>query len=344
MSVPPAKSESCKQRREAHLIPKELSFYRTGLIAYGAGGHCRENNRCVTTHSNRISILGLEAIMFNPTQIVIQAFVEELKGKYGLIYGNLEPAYPDIIGFVARLALENIANSDATYHDMNHTIMVTLVGQEILLGKHTSEGGVTPHDWLHFMISLLCHDIGYVRGVCRGDRKGHYVSNEKGDAVAISAGATDASLTPYHVTRSKLFVRERFGKVSLTHIDTREIEANIEHTRFPVPEQEQHASTADYPGLLRAADLIGQLADINYLRKTSALFAEFRETGASEKLGYRTPDDLRAAYPAFFWNAVRPYIGDALRYLQVTQEGKQWIANLYAHVFSEEHRGAITEA
>jgi hypothetical protein len=100
---------------------------------------------------------------------------------------------------------------------MNHTIMVTLVGQEILLGKHTSEGGVTPHDWLHFMISLLCHDIGYVRGVCWGDRNGHYVCNEDGDLVPITAGATDASLTPYHVTRSKLFVRERFGK-SLTHI------------------------------------------------------------------------------------------------------------------------------
>jgi len=26
---------------------------------------------------------------------------------------------------------------------------------------------------------------------------------------------------------------------------------------------------------------------------------------------------------------------------RVTQEGKQWIANLYAHIFSEEHRGAI---
>jgi hypothetical protein len=225
------------------------------------------------------------------------------------------------------------------YHDMNHTIMVTLVGQEILRGKHTRDGGVTPRDWLHFTISLLCHDIGYVRGVCRDDRDGHYVCNEKGDLAPISAGATDASLTPYHVTRSKLFVRERFGKVSLTHIDTREIEANIEHTRFPVPEHEQHTSTADYPGLLRAADLIGQLADINYLRKTSALFAEFQETGAIEKLGYQTSDDLRAAYPAFFWQAVRPYIGDALRYLRVTQEGKQWISNLYAHVFSEEHRG-----
>jgi hypothetical protein len=277
--------------------------------------------------------------MFNPTEIVIQAFVQHLQNMYGQIYGVLEPAYPDIIGFVARLSLENIADSDAAYHDMNHTIMVTLVGQEILRGKHIRDGGVTPRDWLHFTISLLCHDIGYVRGVCRDDRDGHYVCNEKGDLAPISAGATDASLTPYHVTRSKLFVRERFGKVSLTHIDTREIEANIEHTRFPVPECEQHTSTADYPGLLRAADLIGQLADINYLRKTSALFAEFQETGAIQKLGYQTSDDLRAAYPAFFWKAVRPYIGDALRYLRVTQDGKQWISNLYAHVFSEEHRG-----
>jgi hypothetical protein len=279
--------------------------------------------------------------MFNPTQIVVEAFVEQLQDMYERIYGVLEPGYPGIIGFIGRLALENIANSDAPYHDINHTIMVTLVGQEILRGKHTSEGGITPRDWLHFMISLLCHDIGYVRGVCRGDRDGHYVCNFKGDVVAIPDGSTDASLTTYHVTRSKLFVRERFGKVSLTHLDTKEIEANIEHTRFPVPEDEQHASTGDYPGLVRAADLIGQLADVNYLRKTSALFAEFRETGVSKKLGFRTPDDLRAADPGFFWKTVKPYIGDALRYLRVTQEGKLWIANLYAHVFSEEHRGTI---
>lgn len=280
--------------------------------------------------------------MFNPTEIVIHAFVQHLRNMYGQIYGVLEPGYPDIIGFVARLSLENIADSDAAYHDMNHTIMVTLVGQEILRGKHIRDGGVSPRDWLHFTISLLCHDIGYVRGVCRGDRDGQYVCNERGDVASITAGATDASLSPYHVTRSKLFVRERFGKAGLTHIDALEIEANIEHTRFPVPENEGHTNTADYPGLVRAADLIGQLADVNYLRKTSALFAELQETGATDKLGYQTSDDLRAAYPTFFWQAVRPYIGDALRYLRVTQEGKQWISNLYAHVFSEEHRGEFS--
>ena len=82
--------------------------------------------------------------MFNPTQIVIKAFVDELQVMYAQTYGILEPSYPGIMGFVARLALENIATSDAAYHDVNHTIMVTLVGQEILRGRHISVGGVTP--------------------------------------------------------------------------------------------------------------------------------------------------------------------------------------------------------
>jgi len=277
--------------------------------------------------------------MFNPTQIVIETFVSELKLTYERTYGLLEPSYPGVIGFVARLSLENISSSDAAYHDVNHTIMVTSVGQEILRGRHLSVGGVTPQDWLHFIVSLLCHDIGYVRGVCRGDGDGLYVTNLAGDKVSLPEGATDAALTPYHVARSKLFVRERFGKIGLSQINSSQIEANIEHTRFPVPQDEEHAPTGDLPGLPRAADLIGQLADINYLRKTSALFTEFRETGAIEKLKYNSPADLRANYPQFFWQVVRPYIEDALRYLRVTQEGKQWIANLYANVFSTEHKG-----
>jgi hypothetical protein len=229
--------------------------------------------------------------MFNPTLIVIEAFIRELRAMYERTYGMLEPEYPAILNFAAQLALENIANSDAAYHDVNHTIMVTLVGQEILRGRHISVGGVTPHDWLHFIISLLGHDIGYVRGICRDDRDGSYVINLAGDKVSLPEGATDASMAPYHVARSKLFVRERAAKARV-QLDTAQIEANIEHTRFPVPEDEQHQSTDDFPGLVRAADLIGQLADINYLRKQTALFEEFRETGVSDKLGYNSVADL----------------------------------------------------
>ncbi len=53
--------------------------------------------------------------------------------------------------------------------------------------------------------------------------------------MSLPDGSTDAAMTPYHVARSKLFVRERFGKTGLSHFDTSVIEANIEHTRFPFP-------------------------------------------------------------------------------------------------------------
>src|SRR5262249_39272651 len=125
-------------------------------------------------------------------------------------------------------------------------------------------------------------------------------------------------------------------KSGASHVDTMEIEANIEHTRFPVPEEEQHSSTADYPGLLRAGDLIGQSAAVTYLRKIPSLFADSRETGINEKLGFRNPEDSRRAYPRFCWSKVKPYIADALNYLRVSQEGKFWIANPYVHVLSEE--------
>jgi len=273
--------------------------------------------------------------MFNPTEVVIDAIEKQLRDAYLRTYTTLEPSYPGIISFVGRMALEIIANSDAPYHDLNHTIAVTLVGQEILKGKHLRDGGVSPQDWLNFTVALLCHDIGYVRGVCRNDRDGCFVINAENETVDLAPGATDAALAPYHVERGQIFIRERFG--DNLNIDVETVCANIEYTQFPVPEEYGAESGPDYPVLLRAADLIGQLGDPHYMRKISALFMEFEETGVNAKLGYQTSADLRAAYPAFFWNMVGPYIGGGLRYLRMTQNGKQWVANLYAHIFAEEH-------
>ena len=70
--------------------------------------------------------------MFNPTAVVIDAFVNELRKGYVSTYTTLEPDYPGIIDYVGHMALELIANSDAPYHDLGHTMCVTLVGQEVL--------------------------------------------------------------------------------------------------------------------------------------------------------------------------------------------------------------------
>ena len=275
--------------------------------------------------------------MFHPTTCAINAMVENLHQTYRQTYGQLEPDYAGMLAWAGRMALETIVNSDALYHDVNHTIMVTQAGQAILQGKHGWEGGVTPRDWLHVVLALLYHDIGFVRGILRGDRPGVYRTGIGEETITLPRGATDASLTPYHVDRGKRFVRERFAGHAI--LDAEVLAANIERTRFPVPTSRAYQRTDDYPGLVRAADLIGQLADPHHQRKFPALFAEFSETGVQAQLGYETLDDLRDAYPTFYHTVVTPYIDAGLRHLQATHVGKTWIANLYAHVFAIEQHG-----
>ena len=153
--------------------------------------------------------------------------------------------------------------------------------------------------------------------------------------MGLPRGASDAGLTAHHVERSKIAVFERFA----THefVDAERVARAIELTRFPVPDDGDHAETATEAGLMRAADLIGQLGDPLYPRKLNALFHEFHEAGLCATLGYADPADLAERYPAFFWSKVEPVIGDAIRALDLTVEGRRWVANLYAHVFAIEH-------
>jgi hypothetical protein len=180
-----------------------------------------------------------------------------------------------------------------------------------------------------------------VRGICKDDKDGLIATGIGDETAEVPPGASDAVLSPYHVDRSKLFVRERFGKGMLmgmvAEIDAEVIASYIEITRFPVPGDDWYKDTKGYPGLVRAADFIGQLGDPNRPRKSPALFFEFEEIGSNEALGYERPGDLHDNYAKFYWDVVSPYIQEALRYLRVTQEGKQWIANLYANVFGAEH-------
>jgi len=279
--------------------------------------------------------------MLNWRQIMIETFVEQLQKAYQRTYTNLDREFGDIVAWSGRLVLENISNSDALYHDVEHTIMVTLAGLAIIDGKHLREGGVSPRDWMHFVIALLCHDIGYVKGVCKNDTRDSFATGIGDEVAPLPPGGTDIVLTPYHVDRSKLYVRERFGGSLLKEmnksLDAELIASFIEVTRFPSPEGKLYRDTKSYGGLVRAADFIGQLGDPGQLRKAPALFYEFQEIGANEKYGYKSPEDIRAKYSKFYWEQVSPYIQDALGYLRLTQEGKQWIANMQSHVFESEH-------
>ena len=263
---------------------------------------------------------------YNFKYLTIDRFGQGLEDEFLDAYGRRGEEFAGYVNWIGRFALENIANSDILYHDVEHTMLVTTVGQQILLGKHLLEGGVSPREWAHFVTALLCHDIGYVRGICQLDGKGVYATGIGDETVELPPGATDAMMTPYHVDRSKQFVIERFGRETMLDIDSELVAEFIEATRFPATDKPDRDKTVSYPGLVRAADLIGQLADPDYLRKLPALFHEFEETGASERLGYDSPEDLREGYPNFYWKMVSQHVHKGLDYLRVTREGREWEA------------------
>ena len=278
-----------------------------------------------------------EAVITVP-ELAAEALGSFLADQITRRFGSTDAALTELIPSAARLALECIGNSDALYHNVEHTMLVTLAGYDIMRGRALLIP-TDATDFAHLIFACLFHDIGYVRGILEGDGPDGYVIDAKGGKTKLPRGASDAALIAYHVDRSKLFVMDRLATSKF--VDAARIARAIEFTRFPP--QELDDKHKEEGMLVRAADLIGQLADVNYLRKIPALFSEFEETGANQKLGYRSSADLRAKYPEFFWTVVSPYIGDALRYLSLTQEGKLWISNLYSHVFSQEHRHRLLD-
>jgi hypothetical protein len=248
-------------------------------------------------------------------------------------FSNPDRRVENIVSHAARFALGTIANSDAPYHDVEHTILVTRAGQVILEGLNHSDGPVNEREWGHFTIALLFHDIGYTKGICQADH-GNLIATGVGDElIELPISSTDAALARYHVDRSKLFVMERFAfefdLQGLLNVEV--ITGYIEMTRFPFT-HDDHKNTERLAELVRAADLIGQLGDPNRLQKCLALFKEFEEIGLNAKLGYQRPEDLRNDTTAFYWKIANPQIQRALRCLNLTQEGRQWIAHLQANI------------
>ena len=104
--------------------------------------------------------------MLNPAHLIANALGDELVHIYRDIYGERQPDYASPARTAAKLVIERIANSDALYHDSHHTVMGHPGRTGDLQGPHRGRRQ-READWLHFTVALLCHDIGYLRGICR---------------------------------------------------------------------------------------------------------------------------------------------------------------------------------
>lgn len=276
------------------------------------------------------------AVVITVPDLAAQALGSFLADHMTRRFGATGASLTEVIPLAATLALDCIGNSDALYHNVEHTMLVTLAGYDIMSGRALLMP-TDADDFAHLILACLFHDIGYVRGILKGDGTDGYVVDGKGGKIKLPRGASDAALMPYHVDRSKLFVMDRLANSNV--VDAARIARAIEFTRFPPVEADNQDKEDGL--LLRAADLIGQLGDPHHLRKANALYYEFEEVGMNRQLGYTSPADLTDSYPQFFWSSISPHIQTAIQCLNVTSRGRQWIAGLYSNVFCAERDLAL---
>ena len=70
--------------------------------------------------------------------------------RFGPSQGGLIEAIPS----AARLALESIGNSDALYHNVEHTMLVTLVAYDIMKGRSLLKP-TSVSDYAHLIVACL---------------------------------------------------------------------------------------------------------------------------------------------------------------------------------------------
>jgi hypothetical protein len=168
--------------------------------------------------------------MITVPELSAEALGSFLTSHLGRRFSSTEGELAELVPSVARLALECIGNSDALYHNVEHTMLVTLVGYDIMKCRALLTP-TSPADFAHVLVACLLHDIGYVRGILEGDGPDGYVVDGQGRRTKLPRGSSDAALLMHHVDRSKLFVMDRIGSSDL--LDAARIARSIEFTRVP---------------------------------------------------------------------------------------------------------------
>ncbi len=182
-------------------------------------------------------------------------------------YGEIPPGLGGLFDDVAALYAGNWPSHEAcavTYHNFNHALDVCLAAARMLSGWNKAEPA-HPLGKKYFQLGMaaaLFHDAGYIK--------------DKGD----QAGA-GGKFTLVHVQRSMEIAREYLGQKQWTQEEVEAVVRIISITDY--------ASLPDLAPLfteprlkimaqmVATADLIAQMADIDYVRRIDDLFAEFKE-------------------------------------------------------------------
>ena len=201
---------------------------------------------------------------------------------------------------------------DAKYHDLEHTLQGTLAFARLLRGYHRARAtpSLTQRGFELGLVAILLHDTGYLKK--RSDTEG-----------------TGAKYTLVHVSRSADFAASFLRDKGFNAPEIKSVQNMIRCTGVntdlaAIPFSSDLERVIGYS--LATADLVGQMAALDYISKLSILYQEFEEANryAGKPAGsvmFGSADELRSRTPQFWESYVRPKIDNDFRGLYRFLEG-----------------------
>ena len=130
--------------------------------------------------------------MLTIPELAAEALGCHLAERMSRRFGSTDADLIERVQSAARLALDCIGNSDALYHNVEHTMLVTLVGYDILTGRRLLTE-TSASNYAHIIVACLFHDTGYVRGILKGDSADGYIIDANGNKAKLPRGSSDAA-------------------------------------------------------------------------------------------------------------------------------------------------------
>lgn len=189
-----------------------------------------------------ISLLGCESIR------------DEFQSAYNDIVRVFNGEYP---GYRA---------SNTQYHNLEHTIMVTLAAARLIHGSVAGGFRFKPENILSGLLAALFHDSGLIQ--TKKDRKG-----------------TGAKYTIGHEKRSVELMRKNLGAKNFSARRLDDCALLIKCTNLLIGPNAlpfRSKQIGNMGKIVGSADLLAQMADRLYLEKLVLLFKEFEEAGISD--------------------------------------------------------------
>jgi hypothetical protein len=227
------------------------------------------------------------------------AVLEALQGIFSNLYSDWNGALlAQLVDDFSRLYRGDYTGylaCDIGYHNAQHVLDVTLAMARLIDGHERSEAAerrLGPELAMAGMATALFHDSGYIR--------------REGD----TRHSNGAAYTRVHVRRSAQFMLEYLPSVGMQKAVAlcRRLVFFTSYDVLPGAIRVRSEAERRLGNMLGSADMLAQIADVNYLAKCREhLYREFETGGYAGNSGhpshtgiiYRSPDHLLASTPDF---------------------------------------------